>query len=123
MSREVRIIIGDLEAIAELNDTKTADALWAALPIRARASTWGDEIYFGIPVNAVEENAKDVVEMGDVGYWPPGHAFCIFFGPTPASTGSEIRPASPVNVIGKIKGNARIFKAVNPGQQVLLERI
>ncbi|MCL6630954.1 MAG: hypothetical protein K6U00_15270, partial [Armatimonadetes bacterium] len=94
MSREVRITIGDLEAVAELNDTKTADALWAALPIRARASTWGDEIYFGIPVDAAEENAKDVVEMGDVGYWPPGHAFCIFFGPTPASTGSEIRPAS-----------------------------
>lgn len=123
MSREVRITIGDLEAVAELNDTKTADVLWAALPIRARASTWGDEIYFGIPVNAVEENAKDVVEMGDVGYWPPGHAFCIFFGPTPASTGSEIRPASPVNVIGKIKGDARIFKTVSPGEQVLLERM
>ncbi|MGB9589138.1 MAG: cyclophilin-like fold protein, partial [Armatimonadota bacterium] len=74
MSRELRITIGDLEAVVELNDTKTADALWAALPIRARASTWGDEIYFGIPVNVEEENAKDVVEMGDVGYWPPGHA-------------------------------------------------
>lgn len=123
MSRELRITIGDLEAVAELNDTKTADALWDALPIRARASTWGDEIYFGIPVKAAEENAKDVVEMGDVGYWPPGHAFCIFFGPTPASVGSEIRPASPVNVIGKIKGDAGVFKAVSAGEQVLLERM
>jgi len=122
MAREIKIIAGGVEAIAELNDSKTADAIWNALPIRARGSTWGDEIYFGIPVSVGEENGKEIVDMGDVAYWPPGNAFCIFFGPTPASRGSEIRPASAVNVVGKVKGDPKIFKAVRSGEQVVLER-
>jgi len=122
MAREIKIIAGGVEAIAELNDSKTADAIWNALPIRARGSTWGDEIYFGIPVSVGEESGKEIVDMGDVAYWPPGNAFCIFFGPTPASRGSEIRPASAVNVVGKVKGDPKIFKAVRSGEQVVLER-
>ena len=123
MAREIKIIAGSVEAVAEMNDSKTADAIWNALPIRARGNTWGDEIYFGIPVSMGEENGKDIVDMGDIAYWPPGNAFCIFFGPTPASTGSEIRPASAVNVVGKVKGDTKVFKAVGSGEQVVLERV
>lgn len=122
MAREIKITAGDVQATAELNDSKTADAIWDALPIRAQASLWGDEIYFGIPVRAGEENGKEVVEMGDIAYWPPGSAFCIFFGPTPASRGSEIRPASAVNVVGKVKGDPTVFKSVLSSEEVILER-
>jgi len=112
------------DVYAELTDEnpETARAIWEALPIEAGANTWGDEIYFGIPVEAEEESPKAVVEMGDLGYWPPGSAFCIFFGRTPASVGDEIRPASPVNVFGKVEGDPKIFKKVQRGETVRLER-
>ena len=75
------------------------------------------------PWDAAEaDRAKDVVALGDLGYWPPGHAFCIFFGPTPASRGDEIRPASPVNVVGRVSGDATVFKKVRAGTRVTLER-
>ncbi len=121
--RHIKITAGGVTAEAELKDTPTADAIWEALPIEARASTWGDEIYFGIPVYLKEENAQEVVEKGDLGYWPPGHAFCIFFGPTPASRGEEIRPASPVNVFGKIVGDPAVFKKVRSGEKVVVEAV
>ncbi len=120
--RRIRIAAGNVSAFADLSDTKTADAVWNALPIEAHGSTWGDEIYFGIPVALGEDNAQAVVQMGDLGYWPPGKAFCIFFGPTPASIGSEIRPASPVNVFGKLEGDARSFKTVHSGETVRITR-
>lgn len=123
MAREIRIKSGNLEAVAELNESKTADAIWNALPIMARANTWGDEIYFGIPVEMGSENGREVVEVGDIAYWPPGNAFCIFFGPTPASQGSECRAASAVNVVGRVRGDATTFKSVDSGEQVVLERI
>jgi len=112
------------EVYADLTDEnpKTARALWDALPIEARANTWGDEIYFSIPVEAEAENPKEVVELGDLGYWPPGSAFCIFFGPTPASRGDEIRPASPVNVIGRIDGDPLVFRKVRGGEEVVIKR-
>ena len=122
MTRQITIKTGGVEMTAELNDSKTAGAIWDALPITARCNTWGDEIYFGIPVSAGEENGKEVVEMGDIAYWPPGSAFCIFFGPTPASRGNEIRPASAVNVVGKVIGDAKAFKAVRSGEQVVLDK-
>lgn len=122
MARELKITAGGVEAIAELNDSKTANAIWDALPVTARANTWGDEIYFSIPVRAGEENSRELVDMGDIAYWPPGSAFCIFFGPTPASSGSEIRPASAVNIVGKVKGDPKVFKPVRPGEEVVLER-
>ncbi len=112
---------GDVEA--ELTEENlTALAIWEALPIEGRANTWGDEIYFSIPLSLEPENPKEVVEEGDLGYWPPGNAFCIFFGPTPASRGDEIRPSSPVNVFGKIVGNPRIFKKVKSGEPVRIAK-
>jgi hypothetical protein len=119
----IRISAGPVSAIGELFDTPTAQAIAAALPITARASTWGDEIYFGIPVTADEEDASAVVEVGDLAYWPPGSAFCIFFGPTPASRGGEIRPASPVNVVGRVEGDATVFRQVRDGLPVRVELV
>jgi hypothetical protein len=105
-----------------LNNTRTARAVLDALPITASANTWGDEIYFGITVAADQENRdQEVVEMGELGYWPPGHAFCIFFGRTPASQGDEIRPASAVTVIGKVEGDPTVFKQVRSGTSVVIE--
>jgi len=122
MPRKVRIKAGQVTVDAELNNTTTAQAIWDALPITARANTWGDEIYFGIPVDKELEKGQEVVDMGDLGYWPPGHAFCIFFGPTPASRGAEIRPASPVTVVGKIIGDATALRRVKSGDRVTIER-
>src|SRR3989442_12765068 len=122
MARAIRITAGQISAAAELNDPRTASWIWYALPIEVKAETWGDEIYFGIPVRAEAERAKEVVALGDLGYWPPGHAFCIFFGPTPASRGDEIRPASAVNVIGRVSGDATVLKNVRVGTRVTIER-
>lgn len=110
---------------AELTEEnpKTATAIWKALPMEARANLWGDEIYFSIPVSVKSENSKAIVELGDIGYWPPGNAFCIFFGPTPASTKEEIRPASPVNVFGRVIGDPKIFKKVRAGEKIKLDRM
>lgn len=120
--RTIRITAGTVSTEATLNDSRTAGAIWDALPIQAKAQTWGDEIYFATAVKEPEDSARAVVELGDLGYWPPGQAFCIFFGPTPASHGDEIRPASPVNVVGRVLGDARAFKAVRSGARVVLER-
>jgi hypothetical protein len=121
--RKIRITAGDVSATALLRANETADAIWKALPIEASANTWGDEIYFGIPVRLEEaEDATQVVDRGDLGYWPPGNAFCIFFGPTPASRGDEIRAASAVNVLGKVEGDPRTFKTVPQGARVLIEK-
>jgi len=105
-----------------LDGSVTATAVWEALPLSVAGETWGDEIYFGIPVKAKPESPRETVERGDLGYWPPGSAFCIFFGPTPASRGSEIRPASPVNVFGRVSGDATVFKKVRAGAVVTVER-
>jgi len=121
MAKVIKITAGKVSAQADLNDSATAEAIGKALPIKGRGNTWGDEIYFSIPVRVSSENAKEVVEKGDLGYWPPGSAFCIFFGPTPASRGSEIRPASAVNVFGKVRGDAAIFKSVKDGETVTIE--
>ncbi len=118
----IKITAGKVAATAVLDGSRTADAIWRALPLEARASTWGDEIYFAIPVYCEPEAPREVVELGDLGYWPPGSAFCIFFGPTPASRGDEIRPASPVNVFGRIQGDPRALKAVRSGTAVRVER-
>lgn len=122
MSRRIRIRAVDIEQTARLFDTKTADLVWEALPITADGNTWGDEIYFRIPVQTGPEDPKETVDMGDLAYWPPGSAFCIFFGPTPASRGSEIRPASAVNVLGKIEGDPKQFKQVPDGAEVVIEK-
>ena len=119
--REIRIHAADVEMVAELNRTRTASVIWEALPLAASANTWGDEIYFAIPVKLEAEDAQAVVSLGDLGYWPPGNALCIFFGPTPVSRGDEIRPASPVNVFGRLVGDPTVFKTVRDGETVTIE--
>ena len=123
MAKLIRITSGKVSAEADMDDSATAEAIWKALPIKARASTWGDEIYFSIPVKLGPENAKEVVDKGDLGYWPAGNGFCIFFGPTPVSRGDEIRPASPVNVFGRVRGDAAVFKAVKDGDPITIEAV
>ena len=121
--REIKITAGQVTVSATLNDTDTATMVWDALPIEASASLWGQEIYFRIPIAAGEESVQEVVDMGDLGYWPPGSAFCMFFGPTPISEADEIRPASPVTVIGRMTGDLETLKGVPSGASVLIERI
>lgn len=123
MARQISIEGGGVSATATLNDTNMAQLIWAACPIKSSASTWGDEIYFTIPVEAEGENPQPTVEMGDIAYWPPGPAFCVFFGPTPMSSGDEIRPASPVTVFGKIDGDPTVFKAVRSGTALTVTRV
>jgi hypothetical protein len=121
--KEVVITAGDVCMRAELNDGPTAQEVWEALPIEGSANLWGDEIYFGIPVTAGQEpDARAEVEVGALGYWPGGHAFCIFFGPTPMSTGARPRAYSPVNILGRVLGDARAFRSVSDGAVVRIER-
>ena len=120
--KKITIKTEDLKVDVGLNDSNTAQKIWEALPIEGRVNTWGDEIYFSIPVSVELEKAKAVVLEGDLGYWPPGSAFCIFFGLTPASQGDEIRPASPVNIFGKIIGDPKVFKKVSSGAKIIIEK-
>ena len=121
---KIKITIGNLAMEAELNDSPTAIKVAEALPIRTSFNTWGDEIYFAVPVTAgLEETAREVVEIGDLGYWPSGKAFCIFFGQTPVSQPGKIMPASAVNVIGRVLGDATEFKKVMGEREVTLEAI
>jgi uncharacterized protein len=111
-----------VEITAELNDSNTAKTIWNALPITGRANLWGEEIYFRIPGHIEPENGRELVEKGDLGFWPDGDAFCIFFGPTLMSIGDEIRPASAVNVFGRITGDTVLFKKVRSGTVINIER-
>jgi len=121
MPHAIKITAGTVSVRAELNDSKTAAAIAAALPIEQRGQTWGDEIYFDIGLALAAESPREVVALGDLGYWPPGQAFCIFFGPTPMSRGDEIRPASAVNVIGRVLDDPRVLKRVPAGSRVTIE--
>ena len=120
----IKITVGSLSMEAALNETPTAKKAADALPIRAALNTWGDEFYFTIPVEAEpDESAREEVEVGDLGYWPYGKAFCIFFGQTPISKPGKIIPASAVNIIGKVVGDARRFKEVIDEIEVLEEAL
>jgi uncharacterized protein len=123
MPRAIRITAGEVTVTAELNDSRAAAAIAERLPIHAKAQTWGDEIYFGIGLALAAESSREVVALGDLGYWPPGQAFCIFFGPTPMSRGDEIRPASPVTIVGRVTGDPRLFTAVRSGAGVTIELV
>ncbi len=122
MPKDIKITVGDVEVEAQLNNSKTAKLIGKALPIKANAKRWGEEIYFSIGVEAkLEKNNREVVEAGELGYWPDGNAFCMFFGLTPASRGNEIRAASAVNIIGKMKGDWSGLTNVPGGANVLIE--
>ena len=108
---------------AELLQTPTADAIYNALTVTGSANVWGEEIYFNIPLQLeLEEDAQAEVSVGDLAYWPSGPAFCIFFGPTPVSRGDAPRAYSPVNVFGRVQGDAAVFKAVANGAAIRVEK-
>jgi|SRR3989344_8751743 len=120
---KIKIFANDIEAVADLEDTITAKAIYNSLPVDGAANRWGDEIYFVIPRRIdLEKDATEVVEAGDVAYWPEGCCFCIFFGKTPNSTESEIRAASKVNIFGKLKSDPKIFKSVKNGDLIVIEK-
>jgi len=110
MSMEINILINNLKFEGELNGTETAKKIYEALPIEAEGNFWGNEIYFGIPLDLDNEAPTEKLEVGDLAYWPEGNGFCIFYGRTPASTDNEPKPASPVTLIGQIEGNLEELK-------------
>lgn len=114
MGTEIEIELGDESFKAELTENETAKGIADKLPVQAPPSYWGDEIYFEIPVDIDEnEQPETELEAGDLAYWPDGSAFCIFFGPTPSSTGPEPRPASPVTVIGELLENPKLLQELD----------
>ena len=106
MPKSIIITAGKVQVRAELNDNPAAKSIVDVLPIKAKTQRWGGEIYFSIPVTAeLEDDSREVLKAGELGYWPTGKALCLFFSPTPASQGDEIRAASAVNIVGKMKGD------------------
>jgi hypothetical protein len=124
MPTDIVIIAGDLRVEGQLTDSKTGQALAEALPFEGEAQLWGDEIYFPVPkvVAELDDTAVVSVQVGDIGYWPPGRALCLFFGMTPSSVPGEIRPASAVNLVGRIGGDPCCLKLVPAGTMVRVER-
>ncbi len=123
MARKIKISAGPVEVSARIYDTVTADKIWESLPFEEDVNIWGNEIYFSIPVQAgIEKDAREVVLNGDLGYWPTGEVFCIFFGPTPISREGEIRPASAVNVFGRIEEDTSVLSKVLSGNKLIVEK-
>jgi uncharacterized protein len=124
MPTKIQITAGTVKLQAKLNDCPTAQLILNALPIRAKGNIWGGEIYFTIPVKAKleKDNSRDVLEEGELGYWPAGSAFCIFFGKTPMSQKNEIRAASAVNILGKITDDLSGLWKVEDGAEVIIEK-
>lgn len=120
--RKAKIIAGKAKAFAWLNSSRSSDAIWEALPLKGVAHAWGKEIYFEVPVSIAEENARQIVNAGDLAYWPEGNCICVFFGPTPISQGGEIRAASPVNLLGRITSDPRVFEDTSE-TEVVMERV
>lgn len=119
---KIRITIGDLKLEAELNDSHTAQVVYEALPIQCSFNTWGNEIYFTIPVTFTDQPTRDVLEVGELAIWPPGNAFCIFYGSTPASKNNEPRAADDTIPFGKIIGDATLLKNAE-GSEILIETV
>ena len=119
---KITIKASDVSIGAEFLRTPTARAIYDSLPLNGLVNVWGHEIYFEIPLQLeLEDDARQDVEVGDLAYWPSGPAFCIFFGPTPVSRGEVPRAYSPVNVFGRVKGDALVFKTVANGSRILIE--
>ena len=124
--KKIRILsesIGEVQAVLTDENPKTAKAFYSSLPSEGRASLWGEEIYFRMPVGVSKENPRVALESGEIAIWIESPSFCIFFGKTPASTEKEIRAFSEVNVIGKIEGNPAIFKKVKQGEVISLKKL
>lgn len=123
MEKKIVIKTDKVKMEAELNDSQTAKAIWDSLPLATEVNTWGEEIYFEIPVKSALENGVEEVQVGDLGYWPQGNCFCIFFGLTPMSSEGHIKPASAVNIIGRISGKAEEWKTVKDGEWISIEKV
>ena len=121
MTRRIKIKTGSVIAAVELYNTKTPEAIWQALPVKGKVNTWGDEMYFSIPVKIDLEAGQEIVNIGDLGYWPPGNAFCIFFGQTPVSNKDGIRVASAVDIFGRVLDDTKVFKEVRDGEQIVID--
>ena len=120
-NQETKILIrvGGIIIVAKLDESPTARAVRAALPLESRVNVWGQELYFDIPVEMpLAADARSDVAVGDVAFWPQGKAMCLFFGPTPASVDNKPRAYSPVNIFGRLVGDATILKKVPGGATV-----
>jgi hypothetical protein len=116
------LISGEMSIDAELNQSPTALSIVNNLPIEGWANVWGEEIYFEIPVSMpAEEDAREIMEVGELAYWPVGRAFCIFFGPTPVSNDERPRAYSPVNVVGRVTGDTEGLKSVKNGDLIKIQ--
>ena len=123
MTTPIRIIVGKVAVKAELGDTSLAENIAGKLPIETRPNEWGDEFYFGIPVRfGLDETATTKVRVGDIGYWPPGNAMAIFFGPTPMSSGADPVPASDVCLIGRITEDATLLRKARGARSIRIEK-
>jgi hypothetical protein len=123
MPTPVRIVVGEISVGAELGDTALAQRLAGKLPIETSPNVWGDEFYFEIPVRSgLDETATATVKVGDIGFWPPGNAMAIFFGPTPMSSGADPVPASAVCLIGRITGDATLLRKAKRAHKIRIER-
>lgn len=120
--RKVKLSAGNTKTFIWLNSSRSSQALWDSLPLTGKAHTWGKEIYFEVPIKMEPENPHELVSFGDVGYWPEGGAICLFFGPTPMSRGDEIRPASPVNLLGRIINDPMVLGGIQEAD-VTLEKV
>ena len=121
MPKRIHFKVKDLVLEAEFNDSGTAAALSARLPFTFRMSRWGEEYYgdIGDPLGkSLSADARDLMEIGELANWPPGNALCVFFGPTPASTGDEPRAASPVNPVGRILNSCDKLKELGSSIEV-----
>tara|TARA_Y100000590_G_scaffold391193_1_gene467628 strand:- start:157 stop:531 length:375 start_codon:yes stop_codon:yes gene_type:complete len=124
MPKILNININHINLSATLNDSSTAQLIWDSLPIEGVLNVWGKEIYFSTPLQTqTDSDATDIVNQGSVAYWPPGNALCIFWGPTPASTGDECRAASPVNIVGAINEDLEILNSVHSGTKIILSKL
>lgn len=122
MSQVVKIVVGDLSMEAGFFDTPCARAILAVLPLEAKLNEYGDEFYFDLPVNLPpDETATMKVKAGDIGFWPPGNCLAIFFGPTPMSTGPDPVPASEVNLVGRLAGDATLLRKCKGAKVIRLE--
>ena len=122
MPTSIRISIGGVTLEAEFFSTACAEKIAMNLPIETKPNVWGGEFYFEIAVDMpLDETATTKVKVGDIGYWPPGRALAIFFGPTPMSSGADPVPASEVNLVGRIIGNANLLRQANSKENLRIE--
>lgn len=122
MPKPIQILVGDKHFEAELDDTACAQSIAEAMPIQGIANIWGDEIYFDIGLDsALDDTARATVSLGDIGFWPSGQAICLFYGPTPISGPDEIRPASAVNIVGRILSPLEPLKQSRDGDPVVIQ--